>query len=135
MGRADLEWRGRLGSPEMDTLFRDAWGGATSRHDVVSQLSHHSLGWVTAREARGNLVGFINVAWDGGLHAFLLDATVVPRFQRTGLGKRLVDMAIDRARKAGCKWLHVDFEAGLAHFYLDACGFVPTDAGLIDLKA
>jgi hypothetical protein len=30
--------------------------------------------------------------------------------------------------------LHVDFEADLGSFYFDACGFRPTDAGLIHLR-
>jgi hypothetical protein len=36
-------------------------------------------------------------------------------------------------RAAGCEWLHVDFEDHLRAFYFDACGFVPTNAGLIEL--
>ena len=34
----------------------------------------------------GGLVGFVNVAWDGGVHAFLLDTTVVPEYRRRGVG-------------------------------------------------
>jgi len=129
-----LEWRGRIDSREMETLIGDAWGSVGSCRDVASRLETHSLGWVTARESAGNLVGFVNVAWDGGLHAFLLDTTVATRLQRMSLGKLLVEVAIDHARQAGCHWLHVDFETDLGPFYVDACGFVPTDAGLIDLK-
>jgi hypothetical protein len=36
-------------------------------------VRQHSPGWVTARAADGTLIGFVNVAWDGGDHAFLLD--------------------------------------------------------------
>jgi hypothetical protein len=38
-----------------------------------------------------------------------------------------------RARDAGCEWLHVDFEDHLRRFYFEACGFQPTNAGLIAL--
>ena len=38
-----------------------------------------------------------------------------------------------RRRGRGCAWLHVDFEESLASFYVDACGFRPTPAGLIEL--
>ncbi len=34
---------------------------------------------------------------------------------------------------AGCEWLHVDFDDELRTFYLDACGFTPTAAGVIAL--
>jgi len=44
-----------------------------------------------------------------------------------------VATAVEEARRAGCEWLHVDFEAHLRPFYFDACGFSPTEAGLIAL--
>jgi len=87
---------------------------------------------VCARED-GRLVGFVNVAWDGGVHAFVLDTVVAPAAGRRGIGTRLVAIATENARAAGCEWLHVDFEPHLRSFYFDACGFRPTDAGLIQL--
>ena len=42
-------------------------------------------------------------------------------------------VAVERSRAAGCEWLHVDFADHLRGFYLDACGFTPTNAGLIQL--
>ena len=91
------------------------------------------MGWVTARLGDGSLIGFVNVAWDGGDHAFLLDTKTDPSHQRRGIGTALVAMAARRSREAGCEWLHVDFEAELRPFYLDACGFRRTDAGLVHL--
>ena len=79
------------------------------------------------------LAGFVNVAWDGGEHAFVLDTLVAPAAQRTGLGTALVHAAIDGARRAGCAWLHVDFEDHLAEFYREACGFRGTAAGVLRL--
>jgi hypothetical protein len=43
-----------------------------------NQLQQHSLTWITAHEEDNRLVGFLNVAWDGGTHAFLLDTVVDP---------------------------------------------------------
>ena len=45
----------------------------------------------------------------------------------------LVEVAVREARAAGCEWLHIDFEDHLRGFYFDACGFRPTNAGLIEL--
>ena len=101
-----------------------AWGPVLAR----------GLGWVCALDDEAGLVGFVNVAWDGGVHAFLLDTTVHPARQRHGLGRALVAEAAAMARERGCEWLHVDYEPELAAFYA-ACGFVPTPAGLIDLTA
>jgi GNAT superfamily N-acetyltransferase len=98
------------------------------------KIREHSLGWGTARTQEGLLIGFVNVAWDGCDHAFVLDTKTRGTFQRRGIGARLVLLAAEQAKAAGCEWLHVDFEPHLRAFYLDACGFSPTDAGLIHLR-
>ena len=113
----------------------DVWGPARGEQDVTSRLEAHSLGWVTARQGDGRLVGFVNVAWDGALHAFLIDTTVALGARRMGIGTQLVAVATQCARRAGCRWLHVDFEPQLRSFYLEACGFSFTAAGLVDLMA
>jgi GNAT superfamily N-acetyltransferase len=100
--------------------------------DWRGQVAEHSLGWVCARR-RERLVGFVNVAWDGGIHAFILDTIVAADARREGIGKALVEAAVAGAKQAGCEWLHVDFEDHLRAFYVDACGFEPTNAGLIRL--
>lgn len=94
-----------------------------------------SLGWVTAHDNTDpSVIGFVNVIIDGGLHAFLLDTAVAKTHRRQGIGTHLVRHAADRARAAGCEWLHVDFEPELTEFYLNACGFQPTAAGLLRLR-
>jgi GNAT superfamily N-acetyltransferase len=101
------------------------------------RIRPHSLGWVTARAATGQLIGFVNVAWDGCDHAFLLDTKTRRDRQRAGIGTRLVRVAAEHAKREGCEWLHVDFddEQRLAAFYFDACGFRPTNAGVIHLHS
>ena len=78
------------------------------------------------------MVGFVNVAWDGGIHAFIIDTTVHPSVRRNGIGRELVRRAAEAARTEGIVWLHVDFEPHLRAFY-SACGFTPTEAGLMRL--
>ena len=79
------------------------------------------------------MVGFVNVAWDGGVHAFLLDTVVARRCRSNGVGSALIAAAAAGSRAAGCEWLHVDFEEHLRTFYFDVCGFGATAAGLIAL--
>jgi ribosomal protein S18 acetylase RimI-like enzyme len=79
------------------------------------------------------LVGYLNVAGDGGGHAFLLDTTVHPEFRRRGIATALVRQATEEARAGGAEWLHVDYEPHLGSFY-EGCGFRPTPAGLIRLR-
>lgn len=83
----------------------------------------------------GLLVGFVNVAWDGGDHAFLIDTKTRGSHQRRGIGRELVRVAVLNAAAAGCEWLFVDFGPELAPFYFDACGFTHTEAGLIHLSS
>ena len=45
-----------------------------------------------------------------GVHAFLLDTVVAPKAQRKGIARQMVAMAVAEARRAGCEWLHVDFD-------------------------
>ena len=127
-----FEWRGDASDDELVALT-ESYGGA-SQAGWWDRIRAYSLGWVTARTDDGTLVGFVNVAWDGGDHAFLLDTKVRPDHQRRGVGTEIVAIAARHAKEAGCEWLEVDFDDHLAPFYYDACGFVPTQAGLIRLR-
>lgn len=128
----EIEWRGDVSDQELVELTESHGGSAVS--GWWTRVRDHSLGWVVARDSAGLLVGFVNVAWDGGDHAFLIDTKTRPSHQRRGLGRAVVERAASEARVAGCEWLSVDFEPQLTAFYLDACGFRPTAAGLIRLR-
>lgn len=128
-----LEWRGGFDNAEVNALHALCFDHRLFDDDWRSQVDRFSLGWVCLR-ARGELIGFVNVAWDGGVHAFILDTMVAPAFRRQGLAKALIDEAVRHAKLSGCEWLHVDFEPHLRPFYFEACGFKATDAGLIALK-
>jgi len=128
-----FEWRGAVGNEEINRLHAEGFDHAFVEVDWTDLLSRLSLGWVTARDAQG-LVGFVNVIWDGQVHAFIEDTLVADRARRQGIGKRLLAVATEHSKTAGCEWLHVDFDDHLRSFYFDACGFRPTNAGLIQLR-
>jgi GNAT superfamily N-acetyltransferase len=132
MPEEQLEWRMEFSNEELNVLHAEAFEHRVLPIDWVAQVRAHSLGWVTARDA-GKLVGFVNVAWDGDVHAFLLDTMVAMTHRRKGIGARLVAAAEAEARAAGCEWLHVDFDEHLRPFYLDACEFRTAPAGVIKL--
>jgi predicted N-acetyltransferase YhbS len=79
-------------------------------------------------------IGFVNVATDGDVHAFILDTTVHRDHRRTGLGSALVRKAIEAATRTGIEWLHVDHEPHLQGFH-EACGFRPAAAGVLRVNA
>jgi len=128
----DYAWRGGFTNEEVNVLHAEGFGHRVLDDDWVVQVERHSLGWVTARQEDA-LIGFVNVAWDGAVHAFILDTLVAGSHGRRGVGTALVAAAVEGARAAGCEWLHVDFDDELRGFYFDACGFAPTNAGLIAL--
>lgn len=127
------EGRGDFDNAAVNALQAEAFGRVQAPVDWWARVHRHSLGWVCARED-ARLVGFVNVAWDGGVHSFVLHTRVAQDVRRSGVGNQLVTTAAQGARAANCEWLHVDFEGPLRPFYFDACGFRPTDAGLIALR-
>ncbi|TXS00662.1 GNAT family N-acetyltransferase [Streptomyces sp. col6] len=126
------EWRGDIDNAALNALHAEGFGQPAGDTDWRSRLHRHSLGWVCARED-GLLAGFVNVAWDGGVHAFVLDTVVAPGSRAKGVGVGLIAAAVEGSRAAGCAWLHVDFEEHVRPFYVGACGFRETAAGLIAL--
>jgi GNAT superfamily N-acetyltransferase len=127
------EWRGEFDNTAVNDLHAEGFGHGGDGLDWRARVHEHSLGWVCARDADGELAGFVNVIWDGGAHAFIIDTVVAAAFRHRGIGTGLIAAAATHARTAGCEWLHVDFEDRLSGFYFRACGFRPTMAGLIAL--
>ena len=131
----DITWRGEFSSDEANRLHAEAFGTRlfhSSEWDWRRLVAEHSLGWVTARDG-DRLVGFVNVLWDGLVHAWLQDVMVAADSRHLGVGRRVVAAARDAARDAGCEWLHVDFDEEHARFYLESCGFTRAPAGVIQL--
>lgn len=111
---------------ELNALFAASWP-YHSWNDFTPVLQR-SLAYVCAYD-QNKLVGFVNLAWDGGIHAFILDTTVHPTVRRRGVGLNLVKQAVAAAQEHGIEWLHVDYEPHLQAFY-QQCGFQPTAAGI-----
>jgi GNAT superfamily N-acetyltransferase len=129
-------WRGDFTNTEVNALHAEAFETQVfddTEWNWLDMCEHHSLGWVVARSEDDELVGFINVPWDGLVHAWIQDTMVKMSARHEGIGTELVAVAVKEVRAAGCEWLHVDFTSRLRAFYLEACGFTPTNAGLIAL--
>ena len=133
LGKSFLVVRFPVDDQALSDLHAKAFGNPGHGPQPWSaRLQRHSLTWVGA--FRGDtLIGFVHACWDGGLHAFLLDTIVHPDHQRRGIAGALVRLLVDQVTAAGCEWLHVDYEPHLVGFYERACGFRPTNAGLLRL--
>ena len=128
-------WCGDVANTELNALHAEAFDTRVygdHEWDWVAQLRDHSLGWVAARDG-DTLVGFVNVLWDGLVNAWIQDMMVATSARHRGIATELVARVTAECRAAGCEWLHVDFDDHLRSFYFEACGFTPTNAGLIEL--
>ena len=115
----------------LNSLFALSWKDHTETNFRAEM--DHSLFYLCAYSDE-QLVGFVNVAWNGGIHAFLLDVTVHTGYRRKGIGSHLIRKAAALAQAKGLQWLHVDYEPHLKGFYED-CGFHDTHAGLMRLNS
>ena len=94
-------WREPIPDYEIVELVESHGGqGVPGLWDSVDP---HSLGWITARDDDGVLVGFVNVDWDGGDHAFLIDTKTRVSWQSRGVGTEVVRQAARDAKAAGCE--------------------------------
>jgi len=135
--QVNFAWRGVFTNAEVNELHAEAFETRVfdeSEWNWRDLTERHSLGWVTARDG-GSLVGFVNVVWDGLIHAWIQDVMVARSARRRGIGVALVEASRDGAQEAGCEFLHVDFDDHLRDFYFGACGFRPTNGGLIELTS
>ena len=133
-GSLDYRSNPSLSNAGLNALFSTGWPSWQTAPDISDwqQVLSTSLVYIGAF-ASDRLVGFVNVAWDGRDHAFLLDPRVHPDSRHRGIGTELVRLAAVASRDAGCEWLHVDYAPELAPFYEGACGFTPTPASTLRL--
>jgi GNAT superfamily N-acetyltransferase len=122
-------WRGRVTNAELNALHAEGFDHSIRDDDWEGELARYSLGWVVARN-QGLLVGFVNVAWDGGVHAFLLDTVVAVSHRGRGVGRALVQAACRGGLRVAPRGLGEPPDG----FYLKTCGFTPTPAGLYALR-
>ena len=116
---------------ELDRLYVVSWPNHKPPHNWGPELER-LLVFAGAYDG-GELIGSVKLAWDGDIHAFLLEPTVRPDYRRRGIGRALVGQAVGYARERGVVWVHVDFDAELREFYR-ACGFRPTEAAIMKLR-
>lgn len=62
-------WREAFTNAELNRLHSEYFEHALSDDDWWARANAFSLGWICVRVSN-DLAGFVNVAWDGGVHAF-----------------------------------------------------------------
>lgn len=117
---------------ELADLWRASWeiDGVADFRSILTRSLTHTGAYVSG----GYLIGFANLAWDGGIHGFLTDVCVLPDYRDHGVGQSLVEAILSVARKRGLEKIHTDFDPYLKKFYL-SCGFKPVEAGILNVKS
>jgi ribosomal protein S18 acetylase RimI-like enzyme len=79
------------------------------------------------------LIGFIDIVSNGITDAYLQDLVVKPSYQGKGIGKTLINMAIEKIKSDGIYMIGVIFDKKLLGFY-KKFGFFPLMAGLLETR-
>lgn len=131
---AEIEYRLNtpVSSSALDQLYLVSWPNHQPPYDFGPELAH-ALAYACAY-AGDELIGFVRLAWDGGVHAFLLEPTVRPDYRRRGIGRALVERALSHIRAHGISIVHVDYLPDKRGFY-EACGFRTGLGGILEFGA
>ena len=127
-----FHWRGDFDNAEVNELHAEAFGHRVLEDDWQAQSSAAQPGLgLRARRRPARRLRQRRVGWRSARLRPRHDGP--SRSRPAGIGTELVAISVAESRAAGCEWLHVDFDDHLREFYFDACGFEPTNAGLIKL--
>ena len=113
--------------------LREAVGWDRAGEDYPAAL-HGYWATVGGFDAANELVAWCAILSDGVRHAVLLDVIVHPSYQRKGVGKALVETAVEHIKAHSITIIHVDFEPETTAFY-KACGFQVGLGGIIELSS
>jgi len=114
----------------LNTLFSAARGHHRWRR--FASMHRRSLVYLCAYY-RNQVVGYVNVVWDGGTRGFLVDLTVHPEYRGRGIGTALVERAVEVANRRGVGSLRAEFGPDEVEFYR-RLGFESVDAGVRRLE-
>ena len=118
-----------VSNDRLNDLFDISWEDNHPRD--FEKILDQSLTYICAFY-HGEIIGFVNVAWDGDTHAVLHDLTVHPDYRRQGIAEQLVLAAIDKVKTLPVTYLHTYYEHHLEPLY-KKCGFRDIKAGLIKM--
>ncbi|MCQ2241121.1 GNAT family N-acetyltransferase [Treponema sp.] len=81
---------------EIYKKFRHSVGWGDLHHEQVEELLKNSICFSCLMD--GKTVGIYRILWDGGYTAYLADVIVDEKFRGHGIGKKLVEHAIEEVK-------------------------------------
>ena len=108
--------------PEAQSIcdLREAVGWERLESDYPAVLDHYNT--TIAAYDDEVLVGWCAVLSDSIRHGFFVDVIVHPAWQRRGIGKSIVQKAVEQLLSKGITIIHADFSHENVPFY-ERCGF------------
>lgn len=108
--------------PEAKSIcdLREAVGWDRLEHDYPAVIDNYYM--TVAAYDDEVLVGWCAILSDHIRHGFFVDVIVHPDWQRRGIGKSLVQKAVELLLSRGITIIHADFSHENAPFY-ERCGF------------
>jgi ribosomal protein S18 acetylase RimI-like enzyme len=85
---------------------------------IPSLISGSFLFAVAIDPATGSAVGMGRVLSDGVSDGYIQDLIVLPPFQRSGIGRRIVAFLLKECQARGLGWIGLVAEPGSENFYL-----------------
>ena len=116
-GLSDLDDLQRLVCGFREVLGRNNPDDATVRENLKNLLTNGEAEFLLAIDDSTKAVGYIQQRyryslWLNGLEATLEDLYVSPESRRQGIGARLVEFGIERAREKSCQAIKLDTNEG-----------------------
>lgn len=105
------------------------WGQWRSRDDVERQVAGAWRVVGCYERSSGAMVGFARAVSDGVALAYLADIYVLPPHRGRGLGKRLIEVMVDRGPGRDFRWL---LHTADAHGLYEQFGFAAPDHKLLE---
>ncbi len=117
---------------EMLALYNDAgWSAYTRDPCRLKMAADHSGLVITARD-NGVLAGLIRIVGDGHTIAYIQDILVLKKYKRRGIGRRLMELALDELKEIRQVVLLTDINNETTGFY-QQMGF--SEAGTLKLRS
>jgi aralkylamine N-acetyltransferase len=84
-----IERNGIVAPAEINSI-RQAIHWEVQPEEKIARAMYLSWGWITARDEKDQLAGFVRILSDGIRHAYVLDLIVHPSWQKRGIGTAIM---------------------------------------------
>lgn len=105
---------------EIAALYKSGgWWKEEHRPEDLPHLIRGSFAFAVATDKEtGRAVGMGRVISDGVSDGYIQDVVVLPAYRKSGVGRKILSILIDRCQQEGITWIALIAEPGTEKFYL-----------------